>query len=244
MEQTNTIGELAVAMPASIPVLERLGVDYCCHGDQTIQQACRDAGVTAEELLRLIESEKSPSDERTWSEEPLSELIEFIVSTHHAYTRRAVETICMLGEKVRDRHGAAHPEVVALERLIREIEKDVIPHMLKEEQILFPYVQALESALTSEDEPPVPFFGTVRNPIRMMMAEHETVAEKLAEVRVITNNYSTPADACTSFRALYTALQELEQDLHRHIHLENNVLFPRSLELESKSETEAVRRSV
>lgn len=230
----NTIAELAVAMPKAIPVLEKLGIDYCCNGGQTIEGACRASGITAEELLQLIDAAPAPAIEsRTWDHEPLSEVIRFIVDTHHRYTREALAMLRPLAAKVAERHGPAHAELREIETLVHELADELIPHMLKEEQILFPYANALEdAALLGNEEPPVPFFGSARNPVRMMMLEHEAAGAKLLEIRTLTKNFELPAEACTSYRALFAALQELEQDLHRHIHLENNILFPRTIELE------------
>ena len=227
-----TLAELAIAMPAAIGVFERLGIDFCCHGDQTIHAASAAAGLTASELLALINREPAPAEERSWSTASMAEMIRFIVDTHHRYTRDAISRLPALAQKVHDVHHERHPELANVARITGELAAELFPHMLKEEQVLFPYITALEQAIANGDEPPTPFFGTVKNPVRMMMTEHETAGEMLAELRVLTNGYELPADACTSYRILYQRLGELEGDLHRHIHLENNVLFPRALSAE------------
>jgi regulator of cell morphogenesis and NO signaling len=232
MTNTNTVADLALAIPRSIPVLERLRIDYCCHGGQPIEQACRDAGVTADELLKLIAQEPVGGEEQSWEGAPLTAVIRFIVETHHAYTRTTLGTLQTLATKVAQAHGQRHPELANVERLVHELTADLLPHMMKEEQILFPYVEEMEKAQIAGSEVAPPFFGTVRNPIRMMLAEHETVGEKLAEVRGETKDYAIPEDACTSFKAFYKLFVEFEQDIHRHIHIENNVLFPRVLTME------------
>jgi len=227
MTNANSIGELAVAIPQAIPVLERLGIDYCCHGEQRVQAACSAAGITADELLQLIgAAEKQPAGQ-AWDAEPLGALIAYIVDTHHTYTREAVRTLQKLAEKVRAAHAERHPELMVVERLIAELTTELVPHMLKEEQVLFPFVVQMENGDGS-----VPFFGTVQNPIRMMMLEHESAGEKLLELRELTMDYALPDDACTSYKALFSMLIDLEADLHQHIHLENNILFPRAIELE------------
>src|ERR1043166_4387160 len=231
MTHANTIGELAVAMPEAIPVLERLGIDYCCHGEQRVQSACSAAGITADELLQLIGTAEKAPEGRTWETEAIGGLIHYIVDTHHTYTRQALQTLQKLAEKVRNAHGANHPELLVVERLVAELAAELVPHMLKEEQVLFPFVEKLEHG-----DAPVPFFGTVQNPIRMMMLEHETAGEKLIELRSLTMDYALPEDACPSYKALFARLIELEADLHRHIHLENNILFPLALELEAGSQ--------
>ena len=239
MTNAHTIGELAVAMPEAIPILERLGIDYCCHGEQRVQAACSAAGITADELLQLIGAVKQPPVGRAWETEPVGGLIAYIIDAHHVYTRQAVQTLQNLAEKVRIAHGERHPELLVVERLIAELTTDLIPHMLKEEQVLFPFVEKLDEALAKNGEAPVPFFGTVQNPIRMMMLEHETVGEKLIELRGLTIDYELPEEACTSYKALFAKLIELEADLHQHIHLENNILFPRALDLEERSQKSA-----
>lgn len=234
MQNTNTVADLATAIPRAIPVLERLGIDYCCRGKQSIEEACLRSGVTPQELLILIDKEGSAATAAP--DATLSELMRFIVDTHHAFTRDSLATLQRLSKKVRDVHGTNHPELVRVAVLVTELSDDLLPHMMKEEQVLFPYVTALEEAVLVAGEPPVPFFGTVRNPIQMMMSEHEVVGEKIAEVRAASNDFALPGDACGSYRGLYDLLQELERDLHRHIHLENNILFPRATAMEAESQ--------
>jgi regulator of cell morphogenesis and NO signaling len=234
MQNTNSVADLATAIPRAIPVLERLGIDYCCRGKQSIEQACHRSGVTPQELLLLIDNEASAA--AAAPDATLSELMRFIVDTHHVFTRDSLATLQRLSKKVRDVHGTNHPELVRVAVLVQELSNDLLPHMMKEEQVLFPYVAALEEAILVAGEPPVPFFGTVRNPIQMMMSEHEAVGEKVAEIRAASNNFELPGDACGSYRGLYDLLQELERDLHRHIHLENNILFPRSTAMEGESQ--------
>jgi regulator of cell morphogenesis and NO signaling len=234
----NTVAELATTFPQSIMVLERLGIDYCCQGKQTIGEACSRHGITTHELLTLITTAPKPSiGEREWDHESISEIMAFIVDTHHRYTREAFAMLLPVATKVRQVHGANHDELRLVEKLVHELSDDLLPHMLKEEQVLFPYLNAVQDASRDGKEPLLPFFGTARNPIRMMMAEHETAGEKLLEIRTLTTNFTLPPEACTSYRTLYNKLEELEQDLHRHIHLENNILFPRAIEVEEKTRT-------
>jgi regulator of cell morphogenesis and NO signaling len=229
--ETKTIGELALEVPYAIAIMERWQIDYCCRGHQSVAEACRNAGVTPVELLTAI---GDPGAERSsdWQSRSLTELQTYIQSVHHTYTRQAIETISLLSEKVANRHGGNHVEVLAVRRLFAELSDELTPHMMKEEQILFPYVEELESASAS-DPRPQSCFGTIANPIRVMLMEHESAGEKLVQLRGVTSAYALPQDACLSFRALYEQLQALETDLHQHIHLENNVLFPRALRLEA-----------
>ena len=240
MTNANTIGELAVAMPEAIPVLEKLGIDYCCHGEQPVQAACSAAGITADELLQLIgAAEKAPAG-TAWETAPVGALIAYIIDTHHAYTRQAMFTLQSLAAKVSGVHGGNHPELLVVQRLVAELATELIPHMLKEEQVLFPYINAIDEASIRKTEPPIPFFGTARNPIRNMMLEHDSVAEILRELRVVTANYDLPDSACASYSALFSQLMSLETDLHQHIHLENNILCPRAIDVEEATRTTPV----
>ncbi len=227
-----TIGELALKVPNAIAVLEKWQIDYCCRGHRSIVEACESAGIPVEKLMTLIGDLRGTTESAELQNKSMAELQQYIVDTHHQFTRQAIETIRLLSDKVAARHGERHPEVVELRGLVAQMADDLLPHMLKEEQVLFPYVADLEAAAENGDPAPVPFFGTVKNPIRMMMAEHDAVGDLLVQARLTTSEYKLPDDACLSFRALYERLTELEEDLHRHIHLENNLLFPRAAALE------------
>lgn len=225
--ETKTIGELALEAPYAIAVMEKWQIDYCCRGHQSVAEACRNAGVTPVELLTAIgdpRERQSPD----WATKPLADLQAYILNVHHTYTRQALETVALLSEKVANRHGGNHPQVLTVRRLFEDLSNDLMPHMMKEEQVLFPYVEELESG-----GDPSSCFGTIANPIRQMLLEHEAAGELLVKLRTTTNGYDLPPDACLSFRALYERLSDLERDLHQHIHLENNVLFPRALRLEA-----------
>ncbi len=228
---TKSIGELALEVPNAIGVLERWQIDYCCKGGRSIQEACADAGVNVDELMLEI-GKGRPAEARQWQNESLKSLQAYIVGTHHVFTREIMETIVQLADKVAMRHGPRHAEVIELAKVAHAMYGDLMPHMLKEEQVLFPYIVQMETAVMNGEPAPTPFFGTVKNPIRMMMNEHDAVGDMLREARVITKDYSLPEDACLSFRALYERMLDVEKDLHEHIHLENNVLFPRAASME------------
>jgi regulator of cell morphogenesis and NO signaling len=226
MHMDKTIGQLALERPHAIAVLERWKIDYCCRGNRSVAEACDEAGISIGELMAAIGTDKVATND--WG--TLTELQRHIVATHHAYTRQACETLDLLSRKVAGRHGDRHAEVLEVRQLTAELIGDLLPHMMKEEQILFPYVEGLENGGTGDS-----CFGTVANPVRVMMMEHERVGELLVALRAATSEYKLPDDACLSFRALYETLAGLERDLHEHIHLENNVLFPRALRLEEES---------
>jgi regulator of cell morphogenesis and NO signaling len=160
----------------------------------------------------------------------VAQLIDFIVGTHHAFTRTSIARLTGLLTKVAGKHGDRHPELRRVTVAFDELAQDMEPHMMKEERVLFPYIRAL----ADPGAPPVPPFGTVRNPVMMMMREHDRAGELLVELTDATGNFSPPADACPSFRALYAGLAELRQDLMRHVSLENHVLFPRAVALEGR----------
>jgi regulator of cell morphogenesis and NO signaling len=226
-----SIGQLAVEMPHIIGTLERWKIDYCCQGGRSIDEALASAGMPMDELVKALGTDRSPSA-IDWSRTTLQALLKYILDTHHVYTRQAVDTVWQLAHKVATRHGQNHAEVLRVRDLVVELVNDLMPHMMKEEQVLFPYVADLERAVMIGEPMPQSCFGAVGNPIQMMLQEHDRAGELLVALREATAEYALPADACLSFRALYEQLQQLEEDLHRHIHLENNVLFPRALDLE------------
>jgi regulator of cell morphogenesis and NO signaling len=230
----STVGELAVELPASIRVFESWKIDYCCGGRTPLPEACAAAGKSVDEFLAALENAAAVPDatSRDWSADSLASMASSIVRMYHDYTREELLTFAPLGEKVLGVHGANHPELADVVTLVRELTNDMVPHMLKEEQVLFPYVVQLEGAAASGGPAPTPFFGTVKNPVRMMMQEHDRVGELLVSLRQVTGDYTPPDSACFSYRELYRRLAEFELRTHEHIHLENNLYFPRAVALE------------
>jgi len=233
---TKTVREYAIETPQTIPVFEKLGIDYCCGGNRPLDEACAAANVDLEEVLQSLEvaiAAPSRPNERELQAGSLAELISHIVRTHHVFVRTRVPEIAKLIEKVNTKHGANHPELEKIRTVFDSLGEELMMHLMKEENILFPYIERMEeSAVQREPILPAPF-GTVANPVRMMEHEHDNAGIALKILRETSRNFTAPADACTSYRALYTALEEFEKDLHQHIHLENNVLFPRAVEMES-----------
>lgn len=232
------VKDIALSNPQARQVLEDAGVDYCCGGAKSLHHACSKTGLSAEQiLLRLRENSKEVSPEAaSWVSAPLSELTRHIRETHHHYVRAAIPRVQSLLEKVRAKHGAAHAELATIQTLFAQVAREMIMHMQKEEQILFPYIEAAERAAAGKSALEPPFFQTVRNPIQAMMDEHDSAGNLVREIRQATANYAPLADACTSYRALYQDLQQFEADLHLHVHLENNILFPRAVDAESVTE--------
>ncbi|MEK7831250.1 MAG: hemerythrin domain-containing protein, partial [Acidobacteriota bacterium] len=167
---------------------------------------------------------------------PLTDLIAHIQNTHHVFTRQELGRLEKLVEKVCLRHGEYHPELFRLRELFLMLRDDLLPHLMKEEQVLFPYVVQLENAIAKGNTVQPPFFVTVQNPVRMMMTEHDTVGDLLREMRLVSGKYVPPPEVCISYQTLYQAMAEFEADLHQHIHLENNILFPRAIEMEAGAE--------
>jgi regulator of cell morphogenesis and NO signaling len=159
-------------------------------------------------------------------------LADYIINTHHSYIRKTLPDIRSYAEKVKTVHGSAHPELFRILELVEEINAELTAHLIKEEKVLFPYIKELVAAKNNIKPLSAAHFGTVQNPIHMMEIEHELVGKNLDEIRKLSHNYTLPEDACASYQLLYRILDEFEEDLHLHIHLENNILFPKSLELE------------
>jgi regulator of cell morphogenesis and NO signaling len=229
-----TIGRIVARDFRTAAVFRKYGLDYCCGGGRTLEDACArkgiDASVVASELERHHGSSASrglPYDE--WEPDFLAN---YIVNTHHRYVTKALPELLALSTKVARVHGAAHPELLRIQEVVEEVAREMTSHMFKEEKVLFPYVIRLAEARGGMASVTASHFGTVRNPINMMEMEHEQVGSALEEVRNLTGDYSLPEGACTSYRVLYQMLEEFEQDLHLHVHLENNILFPKAEALE------------
>ena len=229
-----TVRELAVELPNAARVFEKLGVDYCCGGDVAFTKACELAGLDPEKVLAAIqEAPAAAAPAQDWAKAPLAALARHIVETHHRFTRGELGRLEFLFSKVCAAHGEHHPELAAMQEVFQALSTELESHMMKEENILFPYLAAMEQAVLSGRPCPRPMFGTVQNPVRMMTLEHDSAGDALRELRRASGNYSVPADACASYSELYRSLQTFEADLHTHIHLENNILFPRALAMEA-----------
>lgn len=236
--QTNrstTVADIAAGSLAAVRVFEGLGIDYCCGGKLPLQEVCRARGLDAEAVQRELDAAVNTEANTThdWNRAPLRDLVAHIVNTHHEYLKREFQPLSERLAKVYRVYNQRYGEMfIGLPGVFARLRSELEMHMHKEERILFPAILADESAADAgEPLPPSPF-GTINNPIRMMEMEHEDAGQALAEIRRITRDFEVPDYACVTFRALMSGLQELEQDLHLHIHLENNILFPRALGLE------------
>lgn len=230
-----TVGEIAAANPASARVFERFGIDYCCGGNHSLSIACARAKVPVERLAPLLEQAGGEAYPSVWDDAPLRELTRHIVQRHHAFIREEAPRIEELLAKVRAKHGAAHPELSRLKALFETLAGELMQHLMKEERMLFPYIDALDEGVL-----PRACFASVQSPVAVMTAEHESAGEILAAMRALADGYRPPAAACASFQALYRALEEFERDLHWHVHLENNILFPRAIAREQETRGSAI----
>ena len=219
-----TLGDLVADDPGAARVLDRFGLDFCCHGDRTLRDACTEAGVDPD----VVEAELAavpPGGDTTWTELDAPALADHIVATHHRYLDDELPALVALADKVLTVHGERHPELAQVSTLVVELVDDLVPHLAKEERVLFPAIHALAAGERDLH------FGPVENPIRMMNLEHERAGELLADLRRVTDGYRVPDDGCASYRSLYERLEALELDTHLHIHKENHVLFPAAIRL-------------
>lgn len=236
------VRDIAVAIPTAIRVFERVGLDYCCHGQHTLTEACAKKNIALPPVLEELEKlqpENAAPAESEWAHAPLKELTEYIVKKHHAFTREQLQLIDTLMAKVEQRHGAEHPEVFQVGKVVAVFGSELKHHAGCEEANLFPYIAALGTG--NLPDLPAPAMGSVMMPIKHMMSDHDQTAEELQELRKLTNDYTPSPEACPTWRGLYRAIEELEADLHQHIHLENNILFPRAIK---QAEVEARKSSV
>jgi len=230
-----TVRDLASTNPGAARTLESFGIDYCCGGERSLAQACSAAKVSLEEVMRALEQTPTNGDDRDWQAASLAELVKHIIEKHHTHVRAEIPRLTALLAKVVRVHGLNHAELEKIEASFRALAEELTLHLLKEERMLFPYIEQLEEAAKSGGRPVPAMFGTVRNPVRMMAMEHDSAGELLRKMREVANGYTVPADGCMSYRMLYRALPEFEADLHEHIHLESNILFPRAIALEAET---------
>jgi regulator of cell morphogenesis and NO signaling len=231
-----TVRELALEYPEATRVFEKFGIDYCCGGGKSLEDACAASNLAVDQVLDSLEmaeqTARATRKDRNWQIEPLAELAAHINNTHHKYTREEIARLNPLFDKVCSVHGKNHPELLQMRATFRGLGQELSMHMMKEEAVLFPYIVRMEEAVIQQEPVLPPPFGTVQNPVAMMMHEHDSAGDALRALRQFSSGYLPPADACISYQTLYKALAAFEADLHQHIHLENNILFPRAIEME------------
>lgn len=232
IHQNQTVGEIVAQDYRAASVFRSHGIDFCCRGGRTIQDVCESKNIPTAKLLQELEEalaskEQQATDYSSW---PLDLLADYIEKKHHRYVAEKSPELVQYLEKLCKVHGERHPELFEIRDEFVESAGELAAHMKKEELILFPFIRRL----VAEKNPPVPPFGTVENPINMMMHEHSVEGDRFARISKLSNNYTPPADGCTTYRVAYALLRDFEEDLHLHIHLENNILFPRAIALEKQ----------
>ncbi len=233
---TATIKEIVTDDYRTAAIFEKYSLDFCCGGGKTIEQACKEKSVNMASVLQDLKnvSGNPSSDEDRFNAMGLDMLVDYIVSTHHDYVRHAIPSILAHTNKVASVHGERHPEVIDIATRFAAVADELQRHMVKEEDMLFPYIKTLVQAKRANATMQQPPFGSAVNPIRMMEAEHQNAGNEMYEVRSLSSSYTPPADACTTFKVSYLELRQFELDLHNHVHLENNILFPKTLALEQQ----------
>ena len=229
-----SIGELVAKDLRKAEVFKKFNIDFCCGGKKTLSQVCNDKQINIKDIESEFEKLDSTSESisQNYNEWSLDFLVDFIINTHHKYVKSSLPLLMEYTAKVAKVHGKEHLEVVTIYDLFKEASEELNSHMMKEETILFPYIKQLVNEKKSVNE--CCSFGTVKNPIRMMEHEHDVVGNIFKTIRELSNDYTPPEDACTTYKLSYKKLEEFENDLHQHIHLENNILFPKSIKLESE----------
>lgn len=235
VQKENKIGEVVARNFHTAQVFENFGLDFCCNGKKTISEACLEKGLDPDFVVKeVIKTEETNGTATHFDKWEADFLTDYIVNNHHYYVLTTIPTIEHHLQKVISKHGGRHPDLAKIEEIFLELKVELTNHMAKEEKMLFPYIKKMNIALKNTLEMPVPPFGTIENPVKVMEAEHEAAGALIAGINKLTGNFTPPEDACGTYRLLYSELKDFEKDLHMHIHLENNILFPKAVELEEK----------
>jgi regulator of cell morphogenesis and NO signaling len=231
-ESAATIGEIVAMDWRKAEVLKRYGIDFCCGGKRTLQSVCAEKHLDIHQVEKelLTASVSSGGRALPFNEWDVSFLAEYIMNTHHTYVRKALPELRAYAYKVSTVHGEFHSELNSIHELVDKLNEELLDHLYKEENILFPYIKKL----AENHVPTKPHFGSIGNPIAMMEHEHDEAGKILQKIRKLSIDFMVPEDACASFRLFYQMLQQFESDLHTHIHLENNILFPKAIKLEEE----------
>lgn len=232
-----TIGKIVRDDYRTAEVFKKFNIDFCCGGKKTIEEVCSTNNISVEQLtnaLSEIEKKFNSDKEQNFKDWEPDFLANYIVNVHHKYVAENIPLLSEFTQKIARVHGERHPELQHIADLFTDVAAELQQHMMKEEKILFPYIIKLQTAYKNKSEIGPSPFGTVRNPIAMMEMEHDNAGSLLKQMREISSNYKLPDDACETYLVTYQKLDEFENDLHQHIHLENNILFPKAIELEEK----------
>jgi regulator of cell morphogenesis and NO signaling len=235
-----TIGEMVADDYRTAGVFESFGIDFCCKGNQTIDEVCENKNISKSLLHNDLEKIKVSEDNQVadYKSWPLDLLADYIEKKHHRYVENKTPFLKQYLDKICTVHGKNHPELFLINDLFNQSAGELAAHMKKEELILFPFVRKMAIAKQENHPSPLPPFGTVQSPIKTMMHEHDTEGEIFRRIKELTNNYTPPLNACNTYKVTFALLKEFEEDLHLHIHLENNILFPKSIEMEKEVKKE------
>ena len=238
IELTSPVGEIAVHLREAIPYFEDMKIDYCCGGKRPLRDACELAGVPVERVLSSIQKimadgTRTPEEAVDWRDKSMGELIDHIVEKHHAFTRSQLDRLTTLSAKVTRAHGTRHTELFQLENLLRDMASEMEGHLAMEEDVVFSYLKLMEKIRSGGKKAPNPFAVLPQNnhPLSILAWEHDMTGDEWNEIHRLTRNFTTPAEACESWKELYRALRVLEKDIHQHVHLENNILFPKAIKM-------------
>lgn len=233
-QNEETIGEMVTKDYRKAQVFKSFGIDFCCGGKKTLTEVCKKKGIDTEALQKAIEllKEAPAASENDYSKWNPGFLTDYIINTHHQYVKDNTTFIMELANKVASVHGALHPETIRVAEIFAKVANDLTLHLMKEEKVLFPFIKEMSDVQDKAGRLSESAFGEVSNPIQMMESEHEEAGEALQTIRELTGNFALPAGACNSYTILYKKLDEYENDLHKHVHLENNILFPKAIALE------------
>ncbi|GAB1403473.1 MAG: iron-sulfur cluster repair di-iron protein [Lentimicrobiaceae bacterium] len=238
IQKDQIIGELVARDYRASSVFKKYGIDFCCQGNTTIADACEKKSINPEQVLNDLSAinqsaTNGTTDYQSW---PLDLLADYIEKKHHRYVEEKSVEIKPYLDKICQVHGNRHPELFEINELFTASVGELAKHMKKEELVLFPFVRKMVKARQSGGSLDTPHFGTVKNPIQSMMAEHDNEGERFRKIEALSKGYTPPEDACNTYRVTLALLKEFEDDLHLHIHLENNILFPKAAEMEQALE--------
>lgn len=238
---TINIGEIVAQDFRTAAIFKKHGIDFCCKGNRTIEDACSKKGIDQDKIYSEIEKLPGKSGEIDFTSWPLDLLADYVEKKHHRYVEEKTPIIQGFLNKLCKVHGDLHPELFEINELFNQAASELAAHMKKEEMILFPFIRKLVLMQDKGREYVAPSFGSVENPINMMKHDHEEEGERFMKISQLTNQYTPPADACNTYRVTYAMLQEYENDLHVHIHLENNILFPGAVKMENELKEETLK---
>jgi regulator of cell morphogenesis and NO signaling len=235
MEQT-TVRNIVADDFRTAAIFEKYSIDFCCHGNVPLEDACKQQGVSVDqvrlELGALVIGTRGEQDSfASWD---LDRLADYVIDTHHKYVKSIVPTLLAHTQKVASVHGERHAELLTIRDIFKNVAEELTQHMMKEELMLFPYIKSLARSARDGQPVRIPQFQTIQNPIRLMEAEHVSAGNGMDTIRQESEIYSVPSDACTTYRVTYQELEAFELDLHKHVHLENNILFPKAILLEQR----------